>query len=63
MTREEMREQAILAALPVCMQMTYDFIKENGEFTDWEPHEVAAAKAIVYADELVAQLYDGEETK
>jgi hypothetical protein len=40
------------------MQMTYDYIKENGELTDWQPQEVAAAKAIVYADELVAQLYD-----
>ena len=63
MTREEMREQAILAALPACIQMTYDYIKENGEFVDWKPQEVAAAKAIVYADELVTQLYDGEETK
>ena len=31
MTREEMREQAILAALPVCMQMTYDYmVNERG---------------------------------
>ena len=63
MTREEMREQAILAALPVCMQMTYDYIKENGEFSNWQPQEVAAAKAIVYDDELVAQLYDGKDIK
>ena len=63
MTREEMREQAILAALPVCMQMTYDYIKENGEFTNWRPQEIIAAKAIVYADELVAQLYDGKDIK
>lgn len=37
--------------------MTYDYIKENGEFVDWKPQEVAAAKAVAYADELVKQAF------